>query len=196
VRRCLAATTLLTLAACANEARADWLIAPFVGGAIGSQTTLIDLERSPRATRPLFGVSGLWLTDGVFGVEGSIAHSPGFFERRDTLLVGSHVTAVSGAIVLAVPLSITRDSLRPYAVAGMGSLHASLEDVIGLFTQSRTTPAWTVGGGAMGFLTRRTGVRFDLRQIQSLERVVSPLTGLNETPLSFWQASVGVVLRY
>ena len=166
------------------------------GGAIASRTTLIDLERSPRTTRPLVGVSGLWLTDGVVGIEGGVAHSPGFFERRDTLLVGSHVTTVTGNIVLAVPLAITRDSLRPYATVGLGTLHASLEDVIGLFTQSRTMTAWTVGGGALGFVTRRTGVRFDLRQVQALDRVVSPLTGLGETPLSFWQASVSVVLRY
>ena len=175
---------------------ADWLIAPFVGGAVGSRTTLIDLERSPRATRPLFGVSGLWLTDGIFGIEGGVAHSPGFFERRNTLLVGSHVTAVTGNVVFAVPLLFTRDSLRPYATIGLGSVNASLEDVIGLFTQSRTLAAWTVGGGALGFVSRRTGVRFDVRQIQALERVVSPLTGLGETPLSYWQASVGVVLRY
>jgi hypothetical protein len=174
----------------------DWLIAPFLGGALGSQTTLIDLERSPRATRLLFGVSGLWLTDGIIGIEGSVAHSPGFFERSNTLLVGSYLTAYTGNVVLAVPLAISRESLRPYAIIGLGSAHASLEDVIGLFTQSRNMAVWTVGGGAMGFLTRRTGVRFDIRQIQALDRVVSPLTGLSETPLSFWQASVAVVLRY
>ena len=179
-----------------RDARADWLIAPFVGGAIGSRTTLIDLERTPRVTRPLFGVSGVWLSDHIIGIEGGITHAPGFFERPNTLLVGSHVTTVSGNVVLALPLAITRDSLRPYATVGLSSVHASLEDVIGLFTQSRTMAAWTVGGGALGFVTRRTGVRFDIRQIQALDRIVSPLTGVGESPLSFWQVSAALVLRY
>lgn len=186
----------LTLHLSVSTSHADWLVTPFVGGALASRTTLIDLERAPSATRPLFGVSGGWLSDGILGLEGSLVYSPGFFQRPNTLLVGSHLRMASGAITLAAPLGLTRESLRPYLTVGVGSVHVALEDVLGLFTQSRTMPALVLGGGALGFVSRRTGVRFDIRQVQNLDRVPNPLTAATETSLRFWQASVGIALRY
>lgn len=167
-----------------------------MGGALSSKTTLIDLERSPQTTRPMLGVSGAWLSDGILGIEGSAVYSPGFFQRSNTLLIGSHLRMASGTVILAAPLQLTRESLRPYVTAGVGSIHVGLEDVLGLFTQSRSMPAFVVGGGALGFVTRTTGVRFDVRRVQSLDRVTSRLTGTTQTSLSFWQASLGIALRY
>jgi hypothetical protein len=52
-----------------------------------------------------------------------------------------------------------------------------------------------VGGGAIGFLTPNTGVRFDLRHFRSLERDDNELTGERRSLLSYWRATVGVVIR-
>ncbi len=53
------------------------------------------------------------------------------------------------------------------------------------------------GGGAVGFLTDRAGLRFDLRYFSNLKPSDSPKAiALGPTQFSYWNASVGVVLRY
>jgi hypothetical protein len=52
-----------------------------------------------------------------------------------------------------------------------------------------------LGGGATGLLSERAGVRFDLRHIRTLSRT-DTILGDRATKLSFWRATVGVLLRY
>jgi hypothetical protein len=52
-----------------------------------------------------------------------------------------------------------------------------------------------LGGGAIGFITARTGVRFEIRHFRSLEREENPFTSESASLLSFWRATVGVVIR-
>ena len=49
----------------------------------------------------------------------------------------------------------------------MGMLHAGADDIAASLTIDRNLVAMSVGGGAIGFLTPRAGVRFDLRHIAS-----------------------------
>jgi len=54
---------------------------------------------------------------------------------------------------------------------------------------------FNVGGGAIGFLTRRTGVRFELRHFRTFEREPSDFGDVGPR-VSFWRFTVGAVIRY
>lgn len=190
---------VLLLALTPRSAQAqDWLVVPFLGITFGGSSSLfVDLERGAGETATSIGGSVLWLGRGVLGVEGDFGYVPGFFERGDQQIFssGSYVTSFTGSAVLALPLSITRESLRPYVVAGLGVLRGEAKDVQDVFIIHSTMPALVVGGGALGFLSTNVGVRFDLRHLRSLgqgdELVV------REGPrVRFWRGSIGLILRY
>jgi hypothetical protein len=185
--------------------RAEILVAPFVGGAFAGQTTLPifgvpTVDPSALSKSFVFGVAGLWLSPGILGVEGEWAYTPGFFERAQPAFVSSNATTASGSVVVTVPLSVTRESLRPYVVGGLGLLHVGINDVIALVPVDRNLLALNLGGGAIGMLNDRTGIRFDLRHIRSVRDDQAPANGFggaqSRVRLSYWRATVGVALRY
>jgi hypothetical protein len=121
---------------------------------------------------------------------------PGFFQNSGGtgLVLGSRVTTLMGNVIVAMPLSVSRDSLRPYLVGGLGLLHATTEDVLSL-NESGDWLGLQIGAGAIGMITNRAGVRFDLRHLSALSRDTT-LRGERTSQLSFWRATVGVTLRY
>ncbi len=190
---------VLLLALTPAQARAqNWLAVPFFGITFGGSSSLFeDLEQGAGETSTSIGGSGMWLGRGPFGIEGDFGYVPGFFERGDREITrsGSYVTTFTGSAVFALPLSITRESLRPYLVTGLGAIHAEARDNFGVFTIRSTMPAVVVGGGAMGFLTTNVGVRFDLRYLRSLGEGDDLV--LREGPrVVFWRGSIGLILRY
>jgi len=191
----------LVLLGPAAEARADWLITPFLGGTFASQTIIPDLEQGEGTKKLVFGASAGWLGDGVLGVELDFAYVPRFFERDSTagLVSGSNVLTLGGDLLVTLPASVTQYSLRPYFVAGGGWVHTAIEEGQGLFPElwgrARNSLGATVGAGAIGFVSDRTGLRFDIRQVRSLERDDNPFTGERGSLVSFWRATVGVVIR-
>ncbi len=180
------------------EARADWLVVPFFGGTFGGTTTLIDFEQGGQSNQLIVGGSGVWLSKGLFGVEGDFAYAPRYFERDNLagLVVGSQLSTVTGNLIITVPLGVTRESLRPYFVGGLGLMHAGIEDVRNVLTVNENLLAINIGGGAIGLVTNRTGVRFDLRHVRSVRGDSESLMGVTRTRLSFWRATIGVVLTY
>lgn len=197
---------ILFLAACGtlvpcSEARADWLITPWVGAAFAIDTTYLTLEIGDRDRKyAVFGVSGGWLGRQILGIEGEVAFSPGFFEVDETgnplesLLQKSNVTTMFGNVIAATPLAVSGDSLRPFLLAGLGWINVTQEDQIRL-VQSDGSLGLQLGGGAIGFVTDRAALRFDLRNVRTLSRAVD-LVGDNKWKLSFWRASIGVSIRY
>jgi hypothetical protein len=131
----------------------------------------------------------------VLGAEVDFGYAPRFF-KSDLTRPGSNVMSLTGNLLLAVPLSVTRESLRPYISAGMGMLHAGVDDQINSATIDRSLLAVSIGGGAIGFLSPRAGVRFDLRTVRSTSTGLNTATLLNEPQLGFWRATVGVAIRY
>jgi hypothetical protein len=123
--RRLAVALLLCLCAPAAEARADWLITPFIGTSLAGETTFLVLEEGA-GSRMTLGVSVALLSAGILGVEGEVGHTPKFLEGDDPLglVLSSRVTTLSGNVLLAAPLALTRESLRPYLVGGLGLLQA------------------------------------------------------------------------
>lgn len=186
------------LMALGSPAQADWLIIPHLGAVFGGDTTIVDLDQGAGSKKFTFGGSFAWLSDGIVGVEADVGHTPHFFERssRDALVLDSTVTTVTGSILVAVPLSVTRESLRPYLVGGVGLMHASSNDAAGIFSFDSNLSAMNLGGGVIGFLTPFTGLRFDVRQFRNLAPDRSATTTSGSTRLSFWRASAGVVIRY
>lgn len=198
------ARATLTLLICvlgpAAPARADWLLIPFMGTTFAGQSPAVaplDTEASSRK-HWLFGGSAAWLTDNVLGLEADIAFVPGIFQSDNVLIPveGSYAVTLGGNVILAVPLSITRDSLRPYLVGGLGLARFGLRDRLCLEECATfSEAALQVGGGAIGLVSDRAGIRFDLRQTRTLRREDS-LLGDRRAKLSFWRATVGVVIRF
>jgi hypothetical protein len=189
--------TLAFLSLIAPDARADFLITPFLGSTFAGSTTLYDLDVGAASSKHwTFGASAGWLSDQILGVEADFAMVPGFFQN-DTgveLVLSSRVTTLSGNVLAALPLSVTRESLRPYITGGLGLLRATAEDRINL-NESNNLLALQLGGGAIGLVSNRAGVRFDLRHMRALSRDLT-LRGERTSKLSFWRFTVGVTLRY
>ena len=179
------------------EARADFFITPFLGSEFAGSTTLLDLDTGAASSKHwTFGGSAAWLSDRILGVEADFSIVPGFFQNSSGtgLVIGSRVTTLTGSVIVALPLSVTRESLRPYAVGGIGLLHATSEDILSL-NESGDWLGLQIGAGAIGLITNRAGVRFDLRHLRALSRDTT-LRGEQTSKLSFWRATVGVTLRY
>jgi outer membrane protein with beta-barrel domain len=182
----------------ASNAAADWLFTPFLGGTFAPQIPIVNLEQSAGTTKVVVGGSTALLSDGIFGIEGDFGYSPRFFERssRTGLNTGSNVTTVFGNVVVTMPLSVTRESLRPYGVAGMGLMHAAAAAlVVQLFDIDQNLLGYDFGGGAIGMFDPNVGVRFDLRRFQTVHELENQLTQ-QRSHLSFWRATVGVTVRY
>jgi hypothetical protein len=179
-----------------GRADADWLITPFVGSSFAPETTFLVVEEGGR--KLTIGASVALLGDGFLGLEADVGHTPGFFEGDDPLglVLTSRVTTLGGSVILAVPLAITRESLRPYVVGGLGLMQARSKHAGGLFPIDENLLGVNIGAGAIGFVTERTGLRFDLRYIKAASGVDGPFAHPGVSRLSFWRATAGVVLRY
>ena len=188
---------LLLLLLIPATAHADFLVIPFVGLKIAGHTNLVDLEQGAGEKKATFGASAAALSDGLLGVSADVEHTPHFFERaaRGGLVRQSSVTTVMGNVIVAVPLRITQESLRPFVVGGVGLMHANVQDVLGLFNTSSNLVGMNIGGGAIGFVSPRVGARFELRHFKNLSQDNRAVT-FGTTRLSYWRLTAGLVLRY
>jgi hypothetical protein len=125
-----------------------------------------------------------------------VVYTPRFFQGEDSSLVtNGRALALMGNVVLTVPRSWSEYGLRPFASGGIGLLRASVS-VPGAFTVRENLLGYNVGGGAVGFLTERTGLRFDLRYFSNLKPSDAAGVSLGRVRLSYWTGTVGVVIRY
>jgi hypothetical protein len=189
---------LLHLAAPRQALAQDLLLIPYLGFTFAGDSALFaDLERGAGETASALGGSVALFGTGLLGLEADIGYVPGFFERGDQRLVavGSYVTSLTGSVVLTLPLSVTRESLRPYFVAGGGLMRAEARDIQSVFPIRSTMPAMVLGGGAIGFLSDVVGVRFDLRYLRRVGEGADPIAGTGPR-VKCWRGSVGLVLRY
>lgn len=172
---------------------------PFLGTAFAGETTFLDLDRGAGQTKVAFGASVALLSDGLLGLEADVGHSPRFFQGDVTppRVLSSRVTTVSGNVIVAAPLALTRESLRPYVVGGLGLMQARTENA------ARVLPGLhndllglTLGGGAIGLITPFTGMRFDVRHLKAVSGERGLLAREGTSRLSFWRASVALTVRY
>lgn len=171
---------------------------PFLGLTFGGGTDLVDLERASGDTKVTFGTAAAGISRAGLGIEADIGYSPGFFQKGNLRLVASSsVFTMMGNVVVAAPERITRYTLRPYVSGGLGLMRVHIEDVLDIFPLDARLLGMNVGGGAVGFFTDRTGIRWDLRYFRNL---TSPDEtsgfGSRSEKLSYWRGSVAVVLKY
>ena len=188
-------TGVLLLAAPGGAA--DRQIRPFIGATFGGSTTFVDPEDAIGRPHPAIGVSAVFLGE-LFGAEVEVFDAPGFFEYGTKDLVrSSHVTAVTGNVIVAAPHKVTEYSLRPYVVGGAGLLRVRTTTAFNVFDVSTTIPAVNVGVGAVAFVTNRIGVSWDLRRFQSVgDNPASGGLSFGEQHVSFWRAAMAAVIRY
>ena len=197
--RVLACCALLL--ALARPASADWQVAPFFGWSFASNTTIVDAENATTNTHRAFGVAVSYVTRGPLGIEGYAAYIPGFFNDPklhgpQNVVDASRVYAVMGNIVLTSPSRWNEYGLRPFISGGLGLLRAEKTDVVDALPVHKTLLGINIGGGAVGFITDKTGLRFDLRFVRNLhdrEDFNGVIGG--RVHLRYWMASVGLVLR-
>jgi hypothetical protein len=190
----LAAGLLLTSARTYAD---DRQIRPFIGATFGGGTTFVDVEHVAGKVNLAIGVGAVFLGE-LFGAEVEVADAPGFFESGDRSLVrGSRVTTISGNVIVAAPHRLTEYSLRPYLVGGGGLMRVRTTTSFNVFDVSTVMPVLDVGVGAVGFLTNRTGVSWELRRFQSVGRNTRNVgLSFGDEHLSFWRATMAVAIRY
>ena len=179
-------------------ASADIFVSPFLGVKFNGGTNELDFNNDvgARDTKMAVGLSGVVMMDKGLGFELEIAHQPRFFERTvNNLVTRSGVTTISGNVMLAAPISITRESLRPYIVGGLGWMHASANNGIGFLEFNNDFLGLSLGVGAVGFIGDVTGLRFDLRYLKSISSNDVSDVSRESARVSFWRATVGVVFR-
>lgn len=177
------------------ETAAEWQIRPFLGLTFGADTTFVDLAQAAGTPNVVFGGSGALVGDAV-GIEVDLGHAPGFFQSGDQRLVRANsVTTLTGNFILSVPRHLTEYTLGPYLVVGAGLMRVRIDDLFGVLPVASTLPAIDVGGGVTGFLSDRIGLIWEARYFSSVggkERGFS----FGAEQLSFWRASMGLVIRY
>ena len=193
--RVLAACVVL-VAAFPRGAEAEWHFTPMIGSMFFGKTSLLDHDHTAEKAHRNFGGSVALLGDGIVGVEGLVALTPGFLTADPIRIVKrSWMVAVAGNVVLTTPKRWTEYTLRPFVSGGFGVNYVSETEVAAVFAVHNNIPSFDIGGGAIGFLTQRTGLRFDLRFHSSLARSYEGLVAVGPVHLRYMTASVGVVLR-
>ena len=189
----LALTLLLLLPA---KASAERQIRPFLGVTFGGDTTFVDLAGAAGSPNVAIGVNGAILRD-LLGIEVDFGYAPGFFQSGDERLVrGSSATTLTGNVIIAVPRHMTEYTLGPYFVAGLGLMHAKIDDALGVLSVARTLPAMDIGGGVTGFLSNRIGLVWEARYFSSIGQREARGFSFGAEQLSFWRASMGLAIRY
>jgi hypothetical protein len=181
----------------ASAARADWFVTPFIGVKFAGSTNFVDLETGgAENTKLTLGACAGVVSDGMLGVEADVGYSPRFFERASgSLIARSNVLTVMGNVIVTVPRSVTGYALRPFFSGGGGLMHVGIDDIANVFGVDSNLFGINVGGGAVGGLTARTSVRFDLRYFRTVTNESEDSVGFGATRLSFWRLGVGLTIR-
>jgi len=191
----------------------EWHFTPTLGFTFAGSTTLYDAQLGSGKRHLNFGGIVSHFGDGIIGAEGVFVYTRHFFEfdgPRDPadpplpVIARSYTMSLSGDLVLTVPKRWTEYFLRPYVSGGFGVLRAVSIDQppspgsASLLPVTATMPGFTIGGGAIGFLSQGTGIRFDVRYHGGLRRDPgsNPLNGFGqELHLRYMTAEIGLVIR-
>ncbi len=181
-------------------ASAEWHLTPMAGASFLGNTTLLDPEMGSGKLHLQVGGAATLVGSGVFGVEGIGVFIPAFFRGTPVPLTAplehARSFALMGNVVVTAPQRWTEYSLRPFVSGGLGLMSASHARNDDLLPVKANLAGYNVGGGAVGFLSARTGLRFDVRYYRSLNRPdEGPPMSIGPVQLSYFTASVGFVLR-
>jgi hypothetical protein len=194
------------IAASPARAAADWHLTPLLGLTFQGETTLLDSESAVGKAHWHFGGAVTVVGSGVIGAEALIVYTPGFFQQDSPPAIGgvpapdviaSRSLAIMGNALMTTPTRWNEYGLRPFVSGGIGLLRASAKDSFDILPVSTNLLGYNIGGGAVGFLTERAGLRFDLRYFSNLKPSDSDEgIAIGRVQLSYWTASAGVVFKY
>lgn len=182
-----------------RTAQAEWHFTPMAGLTMFGNTSLLDREDATGKRHPHVGGSIALLGKGIIGAEAITIWTPGFFEQgnQDPAAVeSSRALSAMANVVITTPRRWSEYSLRPFISAGFGLMHASVRAENDILPIDVSTPGFNIGGGAVGFLSERTGLRFDLRYHTTLNQASeadAPTFG--PVHLRYTTASIGIVFR-
>lgn len=174
-------------------ARADWLFTPSIGSTFGADT-----NGNEHFT---YGLSFGWMGAGVFAWEADLSFTPEFFEGADDdfdLDGGSNVVTAMASALITTPVTGTRHgAFRPYVTAGIGILQTEARSNDDLFAVDNSEFGFSLGVGAMGFMTDHVGFRGDVRYLRSFEDPDED----NEFDIAigsfdYWRGTVGLTFRW
>jgi hypothetical protein len=208
----LCVCSIIAVLSFARPAAADWHFTPFIGTTFGGNSTFIGSE-SLLTEQKFFGRKDLvvggsvaHIGRGLLGVEGIFVYVPGIVNpelepdetspETEQLIVGSYSIAAMGNVVLTTPRAWNEHGLRPFVSGGFGLLHLTTETIRDALLFRRTVMGYNVGGGAIGFVSDRTGVRFEARRFAYVKPSESSGFSIGNETYSYWTATVGVVFRY
>jgi hypothetical protein len=193
---------VLAVLAFAQPAAADWHFTPFVGWTLGGSTTFPDFEnlfagKTFGRNHLVYGGSATRFWSGPLGIEGLFSYVPGIFDRDELqFFTGSRSIALMGNVVVTIPRAWSEHGLRPFASGGFGLMHVAQDYPQDVFVVRRNELGYNVGGGAVGPITERTGIRFEVRRFSYVRSRAIEGTSLDRENISYWTATVGVVFRY
>ena len=190
-----------------RPASAEWHFTPLFGLTFGGSTTYFDPQEATGKTHVNLGGAVSRFGEGIIGVEGIFLYTRHFFEfngQRDPAdpvlpeIGKSYTMSLMGNVVVTVPRRWTEYFLRPYVSGGFGMLRAVSIDKNPVFPLESNMPGFNIGGGAIGFLTKDTGLRFDFRYHgglrhdpgKDIENVIGP-----ELHFRYMTAEIGLVIR-
>jgi len=189
-----------------GRAAADWHLTPLLGLTFHGETTLLDSESAVGKAHWHFGGAVSVVGSGILGAEALIVYTPGFFQQDSPPAIGgvpppdviaSRSLAIMGNVLITTPRRWNEYGLRPFVSGGIGLLRASAKDSFDILPVSTNLLGYNLGGGAVGFLTERAGLRFDLRYFSNLKPSDSDEgIAIGRVQLSYWTASAGVVFKY
>ena len=197
------ALSCLGLILTATPALAEWHFTPLIGVTFRGETSLFDLEKAAGLKHKTFGGAVRWVGSGIFGVEAVGLWVPGFFgnDNREVVASGitnlvkeSRVVSLMGNVVVTAPRRWTEYNLRPFVSGGVGIIRPKSID-FGNGGFNRSFNGFNIGGGAVGFLSPRTGVRFDLRYHRTMRGLAAESYSFGPVRLQYMTASIGVVIR-
>jgi hypothetical protein len=183
---------LLTMAP--SEARADWIVRPFFGAALGPSHGFVDLEQTAGDVKLVWGAAAGW-HPGAIGVEFDVSVLPGFFDGPDDLINAGSVTTLMGNVTWQLPKPNESSRLRAYVAGGAGIVRVRLEDALDAFSSTTSLAAGNVGGGVLVRLRSRLDINADVRYFKTQFGDVGR-AGFSEEFVSFTRLTGGVVLRF
>ena len=191
-----ALTICVLMLKASRAAAAEWHFTPMIGETFLGRTSVIDLEAATDKHHKNLAGSVVLLGKGVLGVEGLVVWTPGFFQTgKQDLIEKSRTLAVMGNVMVTAPRRWTEYTLRPFVSGGFGLLNASRTEVADVFPTTLNMSGYNIGGGAIGFLSNRTGLRFEVRYFNNLGLNDTNAASIGPVNLRYMTASVGVVLR-
>jgi opacity protein-like surface antigen len=178
----------VAIAATPSPAVADWLLTPYVGGAL--------FDITDTGTRPVFGGSIAWMGP-VAGFELDLADAPTFLEGKSGLAIDNrNLFTLMGNAVVQFPTASRR--IRPYAVAGIGAIHTKITTPGDTVLIEDENLGVNVGGGVTALLNDRVGLRGDLRYVRAIRNddATAAADALEVSALKLLRFTVGVTFRF